>query len=74
MSINNSNNQQPVKKPKLGSYIYLLSTMAVIGGFLFGYDTGIVSSALLYINRVEDFKPMTNDWVQLIVAITPGLI
>ncbi|QBD77825.1 sugar porter family MFS transporter [Ktedonosporobacter rubrisoli] len=36
-------------------YVYFITALAALGGLLFGYDTGVISGALLYIN--QDFHP-----------------
>jgi len=38
--------------PKTTGYTYLLAFFAGIGGFLFGYDTGVINGALLYLEKV----------------------
>uniref|UniRef100_A0A915DC62 Major facilitator superfamily (MFS) profile domain-containing protein n=1 Tax=Ditylenchus dipsaci TaxID=166011 RepID=A0A915DC62_9BILA len=66
---------RPKHEPRLGSYIYLLATMASSCNrwILFGYDTGIVSSAMLYVPKNGDLRPMDNLWTEVIVSITPGM-
>jgi sugar porter (SP) family MFS transporter len=33
------------------TYVYIAATFAAIGGLLFGYDTGVISGALIFIKR-----------------------
>lgn len=63
----------PKRKPKTSYYVINLSIMAVIGGFLFGFDTGIVSGTMLYVPQNDGMKPMSSLWKELIVSITPGI-
>jgi len=41
-------------------YIYLVAFLSAIGGFLFGYDTGIISGAMIFIKDVFNL----NEWWQ----------
>ncbi|VDK45398.1 unnamed protein product [Anisakis simplex] len=64
---------RPATPPRYGFYVYSLCFMAAIGGFLFGYDTGVISAAMLYLPDYPGIQPMNPLWKQLIVAITPGM-
>lgn len=54
---------------KFNFYIWKLTFFAAIGGFLFGYDTGVVSGAMLLL-KVE-FN-LSSFWQELIVSVTIG--
>lgn len=51
--------------------IFALTFLSAVGGFLFGYDTGVVSGAMLLIEDDPDIKPDTL-WTELIVSATVG--
>src|SRR5947209_7092872 len=42
------------KRERIPGYVYLVSAMAALAGLLFGYDTGVISGAELYL--VNSFK------------------
>uniref|UniRef100_A0A914DRB2 Major facilitator superfamily (MFS) profile domain-containing protein n=1 Tax=Acrobeloides nanus TaxID=290746 RepID=A0A914DRB2_9BILA len=62
----------PKHPPKSGFYVYMLAVAAAMGGFLLGYDSGIVSAAMLYVPDVSEMKPMSTVWKEMIVAIIPA--
>ena len=65
--------EQPSEEPPLPSgrcaVLYLLTAVSAIGGFLFGYDTGVVSGAMVLVRA--EFH-LTDAWHELIVSATVG--
>jgi len=47
--------------------IYLMSVLSAMGGFLFGYDTGIVSGAMVFVRK---FFNLNSLWQEVVVSIT----
>src|SRR4029077_1962360 len=45
-------------------FVYLVAVVAAICGFLFGYDTGVISGALLFIKKDFSLSP----WMQSVVT------
>lgn len=52
---------------KMNVMIYVLCMFSAIGGLLFGYDTGIVSGAMVFI---RDEFALNNWWQELVVSAT----
>ncbi len=50
-------------------FIYTLAFFSALGGFLFGYDTGVVSGAMLLLKREMNLSSL---WQELLVSITVG--
>ena len=63
----------PSWKQDLNSSVFLLTVLSAIGGFLFGYDTGVVSGAMLQIQDDPRINPNTV-WTELIVSMTVSLL
>lgn len=66
-----SSNVQNVDAPGLvqrtPQFVYTLSFFAAIGGFLFGYDTGVVSGAMLLLQ--PEFE-LDSVWEEMVVSAT----
>ncbi|XP_061187255.1 proton myo-inositol cotransporter-like [Saccostrea echinata] len=61
------NGHTPGETPGTPKFIYILSFFAAIGGFLFGYDTGVVSGAMLLLQ--PEFK-LDSVWEEMVVSAT----
>lgn len=73
---NGTNGSQQLKTRKLSlgqsnqkppNIIYLMTVLSAMGGFLFGYDTGIVGGAMLFMRK---FFHLSDEWQEIVVSIT----
>lgn len=44
-------------------FIYLVATVAAVGGFLFGFDTGIISGALIFVEQTFHISTFTKELI-----------
>ena len=49
------------------NYVYVLVALSALGGFLFGYDTGVVSGAMILLREQFDLSSV---WQEGVVAVT----
>ncbi|XP_077373313.1 proton myo-inositol cotransporter-like isoform X2 [Festucalex cinctus] len=57
------------RKPPTQPFVYVLAFFSALGGFLFGYDTGVVSGAMLLLKREMNLNTL---WQELVVSSTVG--
>lgn len=48
-------------------FVYVLATFSALGGFLFGYDTGVISGAMLLLKRELDLSAL---WQEVLISST----
>jgi SP family myo-inositol transporter-like MFS transporter 13 len=53
-------------------FVWLTAATASIAGFLFGYDTGIISAVLVYLGGDLNHRPATSSEKELITSLTSG--
>ncbi|GAB5573670.1 proton myo-inositol cotransporter [Prionailurus iriomotensis] len=51
------------------AFVYVVAVFSALGGFLFGYDTGVVSGAMLLLKRQLSLDAL---WQELLVSSTVG--
>ncbi|POM68383.1 Inositol transporter [Phytophthora palmivora] len=61
----------PDHHPSASSFLYLLTLCASIGGFLFGYDTGVISGALVLLQSPQGFA-LSDVQSEAVVAAAVG--
>jgi len=44
-------------------FLILITSIAALGGFLFGYDTGVINGAQYYLSQFFKLDPFTKGWV-----------
>ena len=44
-------------------WLYVIAVVASLGGLLSGFDTGVVSGALLFINETWTISPFEQGWI-----------
>lgn len=48
-------------------FVYVLAIFSALGGFLFGYDTGVISGAMLLLKRELDLSAL---WQEVLISST----
>lgn len=49
------------------AFVYVLAVFSALGGFLFGYDTGVISGAMLLLKRELDLSSL---WQEVLISST----
>lgn len=57
------------KSLRTAGYVYIVAAISALGGMLFGYDTGVISGAILFIRRDFSLSSTTVEFVVSCVLI-----
>ncbi len=57
------------EREKTSGFVIGLSLLAAMGGFLFGYDTGVISGAMILLVKTFNLNPV---WQEVVVSVTVG--
>jgi len=55
-----------------GWFVWLVAFCASVAGMLFGYDTGIISAVLVYLNKDLDHREISPNEKELITSLCSG--
>lgn len=61
-----------IDKLPVSWFVWLVALTASIAGLLFGYDTGIISGALVYLHNDLNGRPVTSSEKELITSLCSG--
>lgn len=72
IEVNDDKSDQDIDDIAVSWYVWLISATASIAGSLFGYDTGIISAVLVYLNNDLNKRPLTASEKELITSLCSG--
>lgn len=72
VEVNDDETTQDIDDIAVSWYVWLISATASIAGSLFGYDTGIISAVLVYLNSDLNHRPVTSSEKELITSLCSG--
>jgi len=55
--------------PAGGGFVYVAAAFAALGGLLFGYDTGVISGALIFIRKSFELSVFQQEFVVSVVLV-----
>ncbi|KAF9893192.1 F-actin-capping protein subunit alpha [Aspergillus nanangensis] len=61
-----------IDKLPVSWFVWVVALTASIAGLLFGYDTGIISGAIVYLGNDLDGRPITSSEKELITSLCSG--